>query len=142
MAASIAGSVPDNHLHSAKPSPRRRKSIREATILLHDQGFRHLLLLTGEAPGNQLGLTTSKTAVRQICKPYCSSVSIEVFPMETDGYRRMVAAGVDGLTIYTRKPTTGSFIGNCIPTAPKAIIEYRLGAPRKEPELPASEKSA
>jgi len=81
--------------------PRRTLSLdeieRDARIL-HELGFRHILLVTGEAPA-RFGDDELEAAVRRI-KPLFSSVSIEVYPMETDGYARMVAAGVDGLTIY------------------------------------------
>jgi 2-iminoacetate synthase len=70
---------------------------REARVL-HTQGFRHVLLVTGEAPG-KFGNDQLEAAVQRI-KPLFSSVSIEVYPMDEDGYRRMVGAGVDGLTIY------------------------------------------
>lgn len=114
-----------NHLH--RKTLTRREMIREAQ-LLHDQGFRHLLLLTGEAP-EAAGIDYLETAVRQV-KAYCSSVSIEVFPMETDGYRRMVAAGVDGLTIY-QETYDRQLYQELHPYGPKSDYRYRLQTPER-----------
>ncbi len=70
---------------------------REA-LALHRQEFRHVLVLTGEAP-NAVRDEDLAAAIRRI-RPLFSSISIEVYPMDIDGYRKMVDAGVDGLTIY------------------------------------------
>jgi 2-iminoacetate synthase len=70
---------------------------REAAII-HSRGFRHILLVTGEAPlvaGNDY-LVQAVDRIRTLF----SSISIEVYPMDEVGYRQMAAAGVDGLTIY------------------------------------------
>ncbi len=66
--------------------------------LLRDQGFRQILLVTGEAP-LRYGVDKIEAVVRAI-GPLFDSIAIEVFPMSTDDYRRMAAAGVDGLVLY------------------------------------------
>lgn len=70
---------------------------REARVL-HDRGFRHLLLVTGEAP-KAVDNDFLAAAVRRL-RPLFSSISIEVYPMDQAGYGQMVEAGVDGLTLY------------------------------------------
>lgn len=70
---------------------------REARVL-HDRGFRHILLVTGEAPNAVDNGYIAAAAAR--IRHLFSSISIEVYPMEEDGYRQMVDAGVDGLTVY------------------------------------------
>jgi 2-iminoacetate synthase len=70
---------------------------QEATII-HSRGFRHILLVTGEAP-QVAGDDYLVNAIERI-RCLFSSISIEVYPMDDSGYRRMAAAGVDGLTIY------------------------------------------
>jgi len=115
----------DNHV--------RRKTLtgeeieREAEILRR-QGFRHMLLLTGEAP-KVAGIDYLEKAVA-IIRKYCSSVSIEVFPMDTDGYRRMVAAGVDGLTLY-QETYDRDLYRQFHPYGPKSDYTYRLNAPER-----------
>ncbi len=81
--------------------PRRTLTLEEIeteALALHRQGFRHILLVTGEAP-RAVQNAYLAAAVRRI-RPYFSSIAIEVYPMEEAGYRQMVEAGVDGLTIY------------------------------------------
>ena len=100
---------------------------REAKIL-RNQGFRHMLLLTGEAP-KVAGVEYLEEAVK-IIKKYCGSVSIEVFPMETNGYQRMVAAGVDGLTVY-QETYDPELYRQLHPYGPKSNYDYRLEAPER-----------
>jgi 2-iminoacetate synthase len=71
--------------------------LKEAEIL-YRAGFRHILLLTGEKK-SAVPLDMLEEAAALIHKKF-SSVSIEVYPMEEEEYRRMVNAGVDGLTLY------------------------------------------
>ncbi len=115
----------DNHF------PRKTLTLgeieREAKIL-RKQGFRHMLLLTGEAP-KVAGIDYLEKAV-EIVKKYCGSVSIEVFPMDTAGYRRMVAAGVDGLTLY-QETYDFDLYRQLHPYGPKSDYHYRLDAPER-----------
>lgn len=71
--------------------------LREADYL-KTQGFQHILLLTGEdrraVPLQRLTQTCQQLRDR------FASVSIEVYPLDEAGYRSVVAAGVDGLTLY------------------------------------------
>jgi len=81
--------------------PRKTLSLEEIeadALTLNRQEFRHVLLLTGEDPS---AITNAElvAAIERI-KPLFSSISLEVYPMDTTGYKQMVAAGVDGLTIY------------------------------------------
>ncbi len=61
-------------------------------------GIEQVLLLTGESykatPCSYL-----KMAVK-IAKQYFTSISLEVHPMETNEYKELFEAGVDGVTIY------------------------------------------
>ncbi len=71
--------------------------IEEAQIL-HRQGIRHILLLTGEelkeTPLSYLGRAVS--ALRDMF----SSVSIETYPLETKDYKQLRQQGLDGLAVY------------------------------------------
>lgn len=115
----------ENHL--IRKTLRLEEIEREANILRRE-GFRHMLILTGEAP-EVAGIDYLEEAVR-IIKDYCGSVSIEVFPMDTDGYRRMVAAGVDGLTIY-QETYDKELYAELHPYGAKSDFEYRLSAPER-----------
>ncbi len=81
--------------------PRRTLTLDEVWTegkVLHDLGFRHILLVTGESP-KAVDNDYLAACVQRI-RPLFSSISIEVYPMEEAGYRQMVEAGVDGLTVY------------------------------------------
>jgi 2-iminoacetate synthase len=65
---------------------------------LHQLGFRHLLLVSGEAP--QIVTTQYLSQVVERLRPLFSSIAVEIYPMETAEYMQLVAAGVDGLVVY------------------------------------------
>ncbi len=65
---------------------------------LHDQGFRHVLLVSGE-DRKAVGPDYLVEVVRQL-RPLFDSISIEIYPMETDEYRKLAENGVDGLAVY------------------------------------------
>jgi 2-iminoacetate synthase len=66
--------------------------------LLYEEGFRHILLLTGESPGHY-GVEEIRRVARALSEKF-ASVSIEVFPMSTQDYRKLEGVGVDSLTLY------------------------------------------
>ena len=111
--------------------PRRTLTLdeieRDARIL-HSKGFRHILLLTGEAPG-VIGNDFIAAAARRI-RPLFSSIGIEVYPMETDGYRAMVEAGIDALTIY-QETYDPALYAHLHPSGRKRDYRFRLETPER-----------
>ncbi|MGD8353193.1 MAG: 2-iminoacetate synthase ThiH [Pseudomonadota bacterium] len=73
------------------------QAVSEATHL-HDQGFRHILLVSGEDLGS-VSLAYLKEVVGRL-RTLFDSISIEIYPMEADEYRELAGCGVDGLIIY------------------------------------------
>lgn len=67
-------------------------------IILHKQGFRHILLVSGDA-SKIITQQYLKTITKEL-KNYFHSISIEIHPMTSEEYTELVDAGVDGLTIY------------------------------------------
>jgi len=65
---------------------------------LAERGFRHVLLLTGEAPAKVPPERIAAAA--RIAAEYFPSVSVEVYAMETSGYALLQEAGVEGVTLY------------------------------------------
>jgi len=61
-------------------------------------GIENILLLTGESY-QATPLSYLKQAVI-IAKKYFSNIALEVHPMETEEYKELYLAGVDGITIY------------------------------------------
>ncbi len=74
------------------------KEVQDEASILHAQGFRHLLLVSGEhakyVPNSYL------ENVAKALSKNAPSLSIEVAPLGEEQYRKLVAAGVDGLVVY------------------------------------------
>jgi 2-iminoacetate synthase len=111
--------------------PRRTLTLEEAESeaqVLHEEGFRHLLLVTGELPKALDNEALAATARR--LSPLFSSIAIEVYPMEEEGYRQMVEAGVDGLTIY-QETYDRELYAEMHPYGRKRDFDWRLLAPER-----------
>ena len=87
----------------SRPNKIKRQTLTVEQVLqeagyLTAQGFRHLLLVSGEHP--------KKVSVDYLCevakqlRPRLSLLSMEVAPFEEADYRKLVDAGVDGIVIY------------------------------------------
>ena len=87
-----------NRRHGIKRRKLSLDQIDAEASSISATGMQHLLLLTGEAE-QVTPLEYLEDAVR-LLKKYFASVAIEMFPMEEEHYRRLKAAGVDGLTLY------------------------------------------
>jgi len=100
---------------------------REARVL-HERGFRHILLVTGEAPQAVDNNYIAEAAQR--IRHMFSSIAIEVYPMEEAGYRHMVESGIDGLTIY-QETYDRRLYAEMHPFGKKRDFEFRLLAPER-----------
>jgi 2-iminoacetate synthase len=100
---------------------------REAQVL-HDRGFRHILLVTGESP-RAVDNDFLAAAARRI-RHLFSAIAIEVYPMEEAGYRQMVEAGVDGLTLY-QETYDRALYAEMHPFGRKRDFDFRLLAPER-----------
>lgn len=61
-------------------------------------GFRHLLLVSGEAP--KIVPVEYFAEIADRLRPLFSSISVEIYPLATDDYGTLIAHGVDGLTVF------------------------------------------
>jgi 2-iminoacetate synthase len=95
---------------------------------LHEQGFRHILLVAGEHPHFVSGKYLRDCVVR--LHPESPSVSLEVGPMETEDYAPIVQAGVEGLVVYqeTYDRTVYAAMHN---SGPKREFDWRLETPER-----------
>lgn len=73
-------------------------AVQDEALRLHAQGFRHLLLVSGEAP--RIVDVDYLAAVARALRPRFDSLAVEVGTFDLEGYRRLVDAGVDGLVLY------------------------------------------
>ena len=94
-------------------------------------GMKHILILTGESRAESPPEYIIDAV--KILRKYFVSVSIEVYPMETDEYRALKDAGVDGMTIYqeTYDPDVYSAVH---PSGKKRDYVYRLDTPSRAAE--------
>ncbi|BCA78946.1 2-iminoacetate synthase ThiH [Desulfuromonas sp. AOP6] len=102
--------------------------VEEEARALRARGFEHILLVTGEAPA-AVDNDFLAQVVRRLT-PLFSSISIEVYPMDTDGYRQMVGAGVDGLTIY-QETYDRNLYAEMHPFGRKSDYDWRLLTPER-----------
>ncbi len=80
---------------------RRVLTMEEAateSILLHERGFNHVLLVSGEAPA-KLGVGYLEELALRLRDKF-ASLTIEVQPMSTEEYTRLFKAGITGVAIY------------------------------------------
>jgi 2-iminoacetate synthase len=74
------------------------EQVLEEAEFIHRLGFRHILLLSGEAPN--VASLDYFTVICDLLRPLFSSIGVEIYPMSAEQYRTLVAHGVDGLTIF------------------------------------------
>lgn len=101
------------------------ETIQEAE-LLYREGFRHILLVSGEHR-RKLPVDALAEIALNIHSKF-SSVSIEVYPMKEEEYALMAASGVDGLTLYQETYDRDVYAA-VHPAGPKRDFEWRLHAP-------------
>jgi 2-iminoacetate synthase len=107
---------------------RRDLAVEEAVenaSILAGEGFRHVLLVTGEDPG-RYGVGDIERVVEAIGGMF-HSISIEVFPMTAGDYARLERAGVDGLTLYQETYDPDRYAA-MHPAGPKRDFAGRLEA--------------
>ncbi len=117
--------------HRGNKISRKKLSLAEIEIeakAIAATGMRHLLLLTGEAPG-VTPIDYLEDAVR-LLKKYFASVAIEIFPMDEDDYHRLHLAGVDGLTLYQEVYDEARY-ALVHKAGKKTDYRYRLDAPER-----------
>lgn len=110
-----------------------RKTLNDDEILqeaqfLYDQGFRHILLLSGE-DARYVGVPQLQHAV-QLIQDKFSSISIEVQPLRTEQYAELVDAGIDGLTVY-QETYDRDLYRQIHLSGGKKRFDYRLAAPER-----------
>jgi 2-iminoacetate synthase len=99
----------------------------EARYLV-EQGFRNILLVSGEHP--KLVSTDYLLDVVQRLVAFVPSVSIEVAPMEVHSYRPLVSAGAEGLVVYQETYDRAAYAA--VHTAgPKRDFDWRLETPER-----------
>jgi len=102
--------------------------IEEEAKAIASTGLRHILVLTGESSKD--APVSYIIAAVKVLKKYFDSISIEIYPLSTDEYIKVIEAGVDGLTIY--QEVYDELIYDKVHIAgPKKNYKFRLDAPER-----------
>ncbi len=111
--------------------PRRVLSFEEAeaeAMILHDRGFSHILLVSGEAPA-KVGVEYLETVALRLRDKF-AAIAIEVQPLETDEYARLFAAGITSVAVY--QETYDRTVYDQVHLAgKKRDFDYRLATPER-----------
>ncbi|MEM7148160.1 MAG: 2-iminoacetate synthase ThiH [Verrucomicrobiota bacterium] len=92
------------------------------------EGFRHILLVAGEHP-KFVSDGYLEDAIHSI-KSFIPTVALEVGPMETPEYRRMVRAGAEGLVVYQETYDRPAY-SKLHTAGPKRNFDWRLDCPER-----------
>ena len=113
---------------------RRKLSLEEAeseAMILHNRGFNHILLVSGDAP-KAMGVDYFEALALRLRERF-ASVSIEVQPLETDEYARLFAAGITGVAVYQETYEQKTYKEIHL-SGKKCDYEYRLDIPARAAE--------
>jgi len=99
--------------------------LQEATYL-KQQGFDHVLLVTGEA-NKTVGVEYIRQAIKML-RPMFSNISIEVQPLEQEEYELLIAEGLHAVLVYQETYNKEHYKIHH-PKGKKSNFEYRLATP-------------
>jgi len=108
---------------------RTRLSIDQAiddADILASEGFRHILLVSGNDP--EYITMDYLAALAEKLKAKFSSISMEIYQMSTPDYRKLFEAGIDGVTLYQETYDRKTY-NYYHPAGPKSDYDYRLETP-------------
>jgi len=98
------------------------QAIAEADIIA-TEGFRHILLVSGEDPSYVTCDYLNELAEKLRSK--FSSVSIEIQPMQTEEYAKVFTGGIDGVTLYQETYNRDTY-AQYHKSGPKSDYDYRI----------------
>ena len=106
-----------------------RKTLNDAEILreagiLKKLGFDHILLVTGES-NQSVGLDYLCHAL-DLLRPYFANLSIEVQPLGTNDYSRLIEHGLHAVMVYLKKHMTLKVMPITILREKKTNYNWRL----------------
>lgn len=111
--------------------PRRKLTmaeIEEEAKAITAKGIKQIILLTGESRIHS-SVEYIKESV-EVLRKYFASIAIEIQPMDQPEYEQLVAAGVDGLTVYQEVYNEDMYRDIHV-KGPKRDYRYRLDTPER-----------
>ena len=107
-----------------------RDEVLEEADVLYKLGFRHILLVSGEAKDKVPVEFIAE--ISEVLSKKFAAVSIEVYPVNTEEYRLLVKSGVTGIAVY--QETYDRELYSQLHKGPKADYDYRLKTPERAAE--------
>ncbi|MGZ3865730.1 MAG: 2-iminoacetate synthase ThiH [Bacteroidia bacterium] len=109
----------------------KRKTLTDAEILrevevIKQMGYDHILLVTGEA-NQTVGVDYLKHVI-QLVRPYFSSISIEVQPLDKEEYDVLLEEGLNTVLVYQETYHKENYKTHH-PKGKKSNFDYRLDTP-------------
>ncbi len=114
--------------------PRKQLSLDEVdreSAAMAQTGIRHILILTGDAKGR--ATVDYLLECIQVLKKHFLSIAIEIYAADSSDYARLIAAGVDQLTLY-QETYNPEIYDRVHLKGPKKDFTYRLLAPERAAE--------
>ena len=113
--------------HSTRKRLTQSEVLEDAKVI-KSYGIDSLLLVTGEDP-KFISVEFLSRTIRELKKIF-SYVSLEIYPMDVEGYQELFNAGAHGLTIY-QETYDRELYKKLHPSGPKRDYDYRLDAPAR-----------
>jgi 2-iminoacetate synthase len=110
-------------------TPRITLSLKEVlkeAAVLKSKGYEHILLLTGEAPG-EVSIAYLADIIKAL-KQNFASVGLEVYPCDERAYKQLYSAGANSLTIYQETYHRGYYAKYHL-SGKKRDYDWRLDTP-------------
>jgi len=101
------------------------QAIDDADILA-SEGFRHILLVSGNDP--EYITIDYLAALAEKLKDKFSSISMEIYQMSQSGYRKLFETGIDGVTLYQETYDRKTY-ARYHPSGAKSNYDHRLNTP-------------
>ncbi|HEY3297063.1 MAG TPA: 2-iminoacetate synthase ThiH [Armatimonadota bacterium] len=115
----------ENDLHRSRLEP---EDVAVEAEIIAKTGLKHILLLTGESV-KYSSVKYIGECVREL-KRFFTSIGIEVYPLKEEDYRKLIAAGVDSLTMFQETYDRDAY-AYLHPAGPKRNYQFRLDAPER-----------
>jgi 2-iminoacetate synthase len=120
-----------NHDAQIKRYQMSLDEVENEARIIASTGLKHILILTGDA--QQKATISYIQSCCDVLKQYFSSISIEIYALDTKGYEKLIQSGVDGLTIY-QETYNENLYDTLHPIGPKKNYRFRLDAPQRGAE--------
>ncbi|MGG5462214.1 2-iminoacetate synthase ThiH [Clostridium sp. B9] len=105
-----------------------QEEIKKEGKFISEEGFKHILILTGESEYHT-PVEYIEESIRTLGEMF-PSITLEIYPMTEDGYKKAVLAGAEGLTVY--QETYDEEVYDRVHIAgPKKDYKFRLDAPER-----------